>query len=237
MTTLDTNFDFRGDADGGDPDRSSPTLRRYHKALWSRELPSGKTLLLDDRTKGEYLHHMSEIGEFFFSSDSVIATFLGYKDMIDIASQNSDDDVEEFERIGFTMGGMLIFPSNQIDRKWTINMARGMTGSIADRLDLTLECIRRHYSGGTSPLGGVLARYTNFFDLFVDFRGYVEFFLLQDLVTARGLQVATFLPFDDFVDSALPRSLSEYLEFRGRTIDFVTRRNHRIDALQVEVPD
>ena len=51
-------------------------------------------------------------------------------------------------------------------------------------MDLTLECIRRHYLGDpVTPLGETLGRYREFFDLFDDFRGYVDFFLLQVLVT------------------------------------------------------
>lgn len=33
---IDTTFDFRDDTpEGKDPDQYSPTLRRYHKLLWS----------------------------------------------------------------------------------------------------------------------------------------------------------------------------------------------------------
>ena len=38
---IDTSFDFRVDVGGKDPDSHSPTLRRYHKRLWSRPLPGG----------------------------------------------------------------------------------------------------------------------------------------------------------------------------------------------------
>ena len=74
---------------------------------------------------------------------------------------------------------------NRIDRKWTINQARGCLRRISDRLDLTLECIRRHYLGLDDPsrLGETLKLYSDFFALFESFRGYVDFFLLQDLVT------------------------------------------------------
>ena len=41
MSTIDITFDMRTDANGGDPDTTSPTLRRYHKLLWSRPLPNG----------------------------------------------------------------------------------------------------------------------------------------------------------------------------------------------------
>ncbi len=39
---IDTSFDFRTDASGKDPDAYSPTLRQYHKLLWSKALPSGE---------------------------------------------------------------------------------------------------------------------------------------------------------------------------------------------------
>ena len=39
---IDTSFDFRTDTPvGQDPDAYSPTLRQYHKLLWSKALPSG----------------------------------------------------------------------------------------------------------------------------------------------------------------------------------------------------
>lgn len=72
---IDTSFDFRTDASGKDPDTHSPTLRQYHKLLWSKPLPSGRPFYLSDATSRVYLHHHSELGEFFLSSDSVIATF------------------------------------------------------------------------------------------------------------------------------------------------------------------
>ena len=44
-----------------------------------------------------------------------------------------------------------------------------LTQQIADPFDLTLECIRRHYLGETSPLAETLRRYEQFFALFEDF--------------------------------------------------------------------
>jgi uncharacterized protein DUF6994 len=42
---------------------------------------------------------------------------------------------------------------------------------LRERRAQILECIR--YQGHRSPLGDVLARYSDFFALFADFRGYV----------------------------------------------------------------
>ena len=55
---IDITFDFRSDTPPGkDPDALSPTLRRYHKLLWSKPLPSGVVFELDDTTLHVYLHH------------------------------------------------------------------------------------------------------------------------------------------------------------------------------------
>jgi uncharacterized protein DUF6994 len=85
---------------------------------------------------------------------------------------------EEFMRRGYTIGGMMVFPSQRVGGKMAINSARGFHPRIKDRFDLTVECIRRHYLEEPSPLGDALARYADFFGAFGDFAGYVGFFHL-----------------------------------------------------------
>jgi len=230
---LDTTFDFRTDAKGKDPDTHSPTLRRYHKALWSKPLPSGRTFDLDTTTRGAYLHHRSEIGEFWLSSDSVIPTFSRWISLKPIVEQFPAEEIEAFRAIGYTIGGMMIFPGNVVARKLTINGARGFLRRISDRMDLTLECIRRHYLGQASPLESTLARYADFLELFGDITGYVDFFLLQDLVTDDGTAVRFFMPFDDFTTSSVPQDVDVYLAYRRSSIEFVEARNRRIDRLEL----
>ena len=70
---IDEAFDVRMDAGGRDPDRYSTTLRRYHQQLWSKPLPSGAAFDLDVR-----LHHKSDLGEFWLSSDSILHTYTGW---------------------------------------------------------------------------------------------------------------------------------------------------------------
>lgn len=226
---IDIAFDFRSDAGGRDPDKHSPTLRAYHKLLWSKPLPSGSSFDLSDSTPGIYLHHRSALGDFQLASDSdsVMQTFTRWKRLKPITTRLAAEENDAFQTITYTIGGMVLFPGNKIDGKITINGARGFNSSIADRFDLTLECIRRHYLGEDSPLADTLARYDDFFALFTDFRGYTEFFLLHDLV--NGDQVRFFTPFDDFRTSAVPNDLDTYLEFRRRSIEFVQARNGRIE--------
>jgi hypothetical protein len=226
---IDTSFDFRTNSSGKDPDANSPTLRLYHKLLWSKALPSGRLFNLDDSVRGVYLHHGSELGEFFLCSDSVIATFTRWDSMRHITELFTEEENEAFRTIGYTIGGMMVFPGNRIDGKQTINGARGFNRKIADRFDLTLECIRRHYLGQRSPLGETLARYHDFFALFEDFRGYVEFFMLQDLVRDDCSAMRFFMSFDDFNAPSVPRDSDIYKEYRRLSIEFIKARNCRID--------
>ena len=101
----------------------------------------------------------------------------------------------------------MVFPGHQVGRKMTINQARGCDARIRDRFDLTLECIRRHYLDKCSPLSDTLARYAEFFGLFGDFAGYVDFFHLQDLVNEVTLTIKFSMLFEDFTASPLPETL------------------------------
>jgi hypothetical protein len=219
---IDVTFDFRSDTPPGrDPDALSPRLRAYHKLLWSKPLPNGVVFQLDDTTSNVYLHHRSAMGEYFLSSDSVIPTFRKDSCIARFRNQMSADELEDFLRISYTIGGMMVFPGNRIDGRATINGARGLHPRIKDRFDLTVECIRRHYNTEPSPLSETLARYSRFFGLFRDFTGYVEFFLLKDLVTEDCSAVRFFIPFEGFNCSPLPNGLESYRSYKKYAIEFI----------------
>lgn len=230
---IDTSFDFRTDSFGknADPDAVSPTLRRYHQLLWSKSLPGGSMFDLSINTPGVYLHHQSAVGEFFLSSDTVIPTFTLWPAMKPITGQLTESENEAFRTIQYTIGGMMVWPGNRIDSMPTINQARGLHPRIKDRMDLTLECFRRHYLGQVSPLTAALARYNDFFALFEDFSGYVTFFLLQDMLADDQRAVDFFMPFGDFKTPAVPKDVDAYRSYRQRSIDFIEARNQRIDQL------
>ena len=233
---IDTTFDFRSDTPQGmDPDAWSPTLRRYHKLLWSKPLPNGVVFELVDTTPGVYLHHRSQLGEFRLTSDAVIPTFRKQARLAPVF-ERIPEELSTFGRIGYTIGGMMLFPGNRIGGQATINIARGFHPLIKDRFDLTVECIRRHYLGEDSPLSAVLDRYADFFRLFGDFRGYVEFFLLQDLVTEDFAEVRFFAPFEGFTPWPVPSTAEAYADYRIRAIGFIEARNRRISALSCSRP-
>lgn len=223
---IDLNFKMYSDANGRDPDAFSPTLRLYHKLLWSKPLPLGEFFNLRDDTPNHYLHHSSVLGDFSLGSDSISHSYRKHARKKWLTTQIPNEVQELFEH-GSTIGGYIIFPNRKIDRKPTINQARGFLRLIDDRFDLTLECIRRFYIGKPSPLGDTLERYHAFFRLFGNFGGYVRFFLLDDLVSEDGL-INFYLPFDDFQTPPEFINTESYLTYKGNLQSFIASRNQRI---------
>ncbi|MBV6426336.1 MAG: hypothetical protein KIPDCIKN_00848 [Haliscomenobacter sp.] len=114
-----------------------------------------------------------------------------------------------------------------MDGKHTINQARGVNSLIDDRFDLTLECIRLFYSGQQSPLYDTFLRYKDFFGLFETFKGYINFFLLNDLVDENE-NVKFYLPFDNFKTKPTFADIDEYLVYKTGVMNFIEARNKRI---------
>jgi len=152
VAVIDTTFDFRTDAAGKDPDTYSPTLCRYHRLLWSKPLPSGVVFELVPTSRPPYYYsHTSKAGEFVLSSDAFIPAYTRYGVPKTILEQFSPGEHDHFNAIGYTIGGLILWPANAIDRKWTLNKARGChRSSIGDRMDLTLASIRRHYQAAST---------------------------------------------------------------------------------------
>ena len=146
-----------------------------------------------------------------------------------IIDQIPAKELKDFIRLTDTIGGIVIWPSNKINGFQTINGARGFNRQIVDRLDLTIECIRRFYLGEASPLYQTLVRYNDFFRLFDNFKGYIDFFLLQDYVTEDYLSVKIAEPFDDFRSTPIPKTVDEYLSYMNTTSESIKLRNQRIE--------
>jgi len=150
-----TPFDFwQSCPHGGDPDSRCHLLRNQHRLLWSRALPNGRQFELEDRFPDGYLRLTSGEVAMSLSSDLIIPTYASYKrDQARAARAGiAADLLEEFEALAGGIGGMVLFPGFRVGGEPSINQARGTTSQIGDRMDLTLECIRRHYLAQADPL-------------------------------------------------------------------------------------
>jgi hypothetical protein len=214
-----------------DPDFYSPTLRSYHKLLWSKPLPNGALFTLQDsqpKTRS-YLYHQSDIGEFHLASDSVIPTFQRRTHPPAYLVDMKQEELKHFYDYAYTIGGMMIWPGKKKDGM-TINQARGVNRKIGDRFDLTIECVKRYYDNEWSPLSACFTRYSDFFALFGDFKGFIDFFLLNDLVTEDPLAVQMFTDFNpDFSLPTIPLTQEAYTSYMHHAMRFLEKRNSRID--------
>jgi len=211
-----------------DPDSHSPTLRRYHRILWSRELPNGEIMDLKEGYGGDYLVWNG----MRFASDSIATEFrhMQCKELLRSIESSVDDYrgwAEDIIRKSYTIGGMMIFPKHRN----SINQIRGNSRKIVDRWDLTLECIRRFYSEEDSPMSWCLEKDRRFFDLFVDFKGFVDFFMLQDCVSNDYSKIKMWIDTEPFEIDPYPKDKDEYLQWTENCLGFVEKRNKRISKL------
>ena len=225
MTLIDIDFDFRQDSKCGDPDSDSQKLYEIHKLLWSKELPNGETFDLD--VKGDRYGRLLLKNNLCMnlSSDRMCPHFDGkYSNKFD--GWLSELERDELKYKVRTIGGHIVFPAHK-KNGFTINQARGVSRIICDRFDLTLECIRRFYQDEYSPLSNTLTNYKDFFDLFIDFKGYIEFFYLQDFVDKKE-QIEFSIPFDNFNRPPLPQTIDEYSMYKKHISYLMNKRNRRI---------
>tara|TARA_B110000902_G_C14115736_1_gene516159 strand:+ start:232 stop:939 length:708 start_codon:yes stop_codon:yes gene_type:complete len=225
MNIIDIEYDYRLDSKCGDPDTDSPKLYEIQSLLWNKEISKNIILNLSILSKSYGRLILKNNLTDNLSSDRMCPHYVGK------FNGKFDGWLSDFERIKFqqkvrTIGGHIVFPAHRKDG-FTINQARGVNRKISDRFDLTLECFRRFYVNEESPLTITLKRYSEFFKLFRDFKGYTDFFMLQDFIKNNG-EVKFLLPFDGFNRSALPENKVEYVNYMNSTIELIDKRNERI---------
>lgn len=245
MCVFDTSFDYKTDKPRkSKPDayRDSRRLRSDHQLLWTKKLNSGdlfKPTAPSVRRHGYLIFKDTSETRHWYGSDAITASYTGWlrpRPLVDAIAGLKEEQRSRYLNPPYTIGSSMIWPVRKKDRP-TINQARGTNRLIGDRMDLTLECIRRHYAGKPeSPLSSVLNAYDDFFKLFGDFKGFVEFFHFQDLVTPCCDEVRFYLPFDHFERSGTPATTDEYVTYREATLEFIAKRGQRMAKWVKENP-
>lgn len=234
---FDVEFNFETDQPRGtkpDADSDSPMLRSYHQQLWSKPLRSGDMFTLEApgiRRQGYLIYTDASGDKHWFGSDAITNSYTRWlrpKALVDSVAALSAEQKGRYLHPPYTVGSTMIWPVRSKDRP-TINQARGTRSAIADRMDLTLECIRRHYEGlADSPLADVLAAYGDFFALFEGFDEFVDFFHFQDLVTSDYERVQFYLPLEDFSRRGTPLTVDEYVTCMEATLSLIKQRQRRM---------
>lgn len=226
---IDTSFNFQAAMNNPnrDADKYSRVLQDYHQALWGKQLPNGDVFQLEKLQRDCLLYYTRN--DMTLSSDRAVPTFSRWKKMQRVISNIPHEELDEFRNLTETIGAITIWPSTRVGGMNTINGERGLNCKVYDRLDITIECIRRYYNDESSPLHATFKRYKSFFDLFVDFRGYVDFFLFQDYVSADYSSVKIAVPFDDFVSTPSPKTKEEYIQYMHHMSELIILRNNHIE--------
>jgi len=237
MRAFDTSFDYKTDTPAKtrpDADRDSPRLRLDHQLLWTKKLNSGMRFAPSApsaRHKGYLIFTDPSGTQHWYGSDAITSsytTWLTPKALVAAIAGLSEDQKARYLNPPYTIGSAMIWPVRSKDRP-TLNAARGLRRLVSDRIDLTLECVRRHYAGEPeSPLADVINAYADFFALFEAFSEFVDFFHLQELVAPDYNEVQFFLPFDNFKRPATPTSTDEYVTYREATLAFIAARQRRM---------
>lgn len=237
LPPFDISFDFKTDKPAKnrpDADRDSPKLRSIHELLWTKRLNSGILFAPErpSRRRDGYLIFTDVSGtRHWYGSDAITNSYSRWLRPRPLAAAIASLDEEQRARFlnpPYTIGSATIWPVRSKDLP-TMNTARGMRIVIADRMDLTLECIRRHYAGEPgSPLADVTTAYADFFALFDGFKEFVGFFHFQDLVTPDYAQIHFFLPFENFRRAGTPSTTEEYVTYREAALEFIDKRSRRM---------
>lgn len=167
-----------------DPDLVSMGLRRYHYLLWNGKLlPNGaKFELLEASNTKDYLC-LKQDNRLKFGADSIINLYTHHNNnkinmILTKLRENKNYQKLDNNYIhqSYTIGGSIIFPKH----KQSINTVRGNIHELADRIDLTLECIRIWYKDKNkeTPLKDIINSDAWFFHKFETFENYINFFFI-----------------------------------------------------------
>jgi hypothetical protein len=245
VRVFDLSFDYQTDYDPAKPkkprwdaDEHSPRLRLDHELLWTKRFRSGVLFAPTApraRSRG-YLIWTEPSGEqHWYGSDAITHSYTTWqlpKALADAKAGLSEEERAAYLAPPYTIGSSIIWPVKSSARP-SMNQARCFgpaRRTIADRIDLTLECIRRHYLGLPSDdyLGQAIRAYAEFFDLFQGFAEFVEFFHLQPLVAPEGVRslfnMSELLGDYGFEGAATPSTTEEYVAYRRNTLAVIAER-------------
>ena len=125
---------------------------------------------------------------------------------------------------------MMLLPK----RQGGINQSRGCNRFIRDRWDLTMDCIKKYYQNEQSPLFNILSSDAPFWALFGSFKGFVDFFYLQDMVSEDYSHIIFWEGNGMLLENPLPKTVEAYLTWIQNELIFVRKRNKRIEKALAE---
>lgn len=216
------DYNYCAGYEGRDADSCNPDLRVAMNKLYGEKFDFG--IIKDNKVFWSHSDkiHCSPDGNSSYTS--LYGNYIGKMPFRKNVVENFDSIAKEIYNLSCSIAGEFFFPCERIDNKWTINQTRGMLSSISDRIDLTLRDIKYFYDEKVEdyPLKDVLNRYKDFFSKFGDFKGYVDYCLLQDFCK-ENYEVDLWKD-----EKGLPKNEEELVSFWKWSIEKLESRAKRI---------
>jgi hypothetical protein len=250
---LDNNASYFCNDNYRDANAYSPELYNCHSELWSKALPNGETLKLrfcpkgvDRKTGRPYkpfiLKDEDESFRLPLTSDTIAPS---YNKLAKLLRQGVIDEKQanEYLRAGRSTGSFLIWPirGDKENSNNTINIVRART--VSDRIDLTLGHLQKWYEGQHGSPGGLYKTfqlYSSYFELFVTFKGFADFFYLQDFISEDNSKVKLFNRHGGNVtgrESVEQLGNKDVLEYIRWILDIIELRSTRIRKQFAPTPE
>lgn len=211
MKEVNHNY-WLGKYEGEDADRVNPDLRIAMQKLYGdKGFDFGKVSdSFYDKDKKN--HYRPDGCSSYTSLNGNYITRIPFRHK---AVENNKPLSERCYFLTGTIAGELFFPAHKLNGN-TMNQTRGVHSGINDMVYLTLENIKKYYTGECEdyPLKEVIERYGYFFDNFNSFNEYIEYNLLQDYV---------------MLPKKFPTSEIELIDFWKKFIIFFEARLRRIE--------
>jgi hypothetical protein len=200
---LDSGTSYFRDGKYKDVDAASPRLYCCHELLWSGELPNGENLrLVFCRESDNRFMLKDENFPLPLTSDTISRSHSKLDNLLQ-SGVISKEEANGYLRASRSIGSFLIWPiRGDKGNPWnTVNIVRART--VNDRIDLTLWHLKNCYEKNwgedeRDELGKPIGLYKTFklyrswFELFKTFKGFVDFFHLQDFVNEGDYSVQLF---------------------------------------------
>ena len=106
-----------------------------------------------------------------------------------------------------------------------------MINAVEEILNLTVKTVITNdlvSASYGSPLEDVISSDADFYRLFVDFKGYVDYFFLQDCVSEDYAKVKIWEGDSSFIRNGLPDTIDGYMSYIDNEMRFLQNRNNRI---------
>lgn len=222
-----------GLSEAQDPADFSAKLAQYQILLYTKPLPSGGFLKLRANKFNQVEAELPSGESILLTSMPLIHQACFEADNHELLSKLPQSQVDIMLRTLVTSGNYMLIPAQPLNGYRLDDFRKNPR--IGNRIDLYLECVRRQYAGEPSPLDDILNPFKPWFELFLSFKQFVEFFYLGNLYDPKLKKIHFFKTFDpDFPINLDPETGSSSMLVLSHSVIFAGSRGQAQEKWLIE---